>query len=327
MLAWFAWWSALPPAAGSAVMATGIISVGLHLIGHETLSLVALVLALAAWLGLAADFTVRLLRTPARWTAEADTPPALTAVAATTVLGTRLSLLGRQPLAVALLVLAAVLWLVLLPGVLRHRKRKMPGAVFLVCVATQGIAVLSGTLAHALPASPLAWVALTAFAGGLLLYGLAFARFDLAQVRTGAGDQWVAGGAMAISAVAGSKLVAAPEFTGLLHELIHALTLLVLVLDLAWYALLAVAEIRWLRPHYDVRRWATVFPLGMTAVAVLSVGDAADIPWLSTPGGVLLWISVAAWAVVLVGAARSAARAIAEARTAGNGGNGLRPPG
>ncbi|WP_223837550.1 tellurite resistance/C4-dicarboxylate transporter family protein [Streptomyces venezuelae] len=326
-MALLTWWSALPPAAGSAVMATGIISVGLHLTGHETLSRVALVLALAAWLGLAADFTVRLVRTPARWTAEADTPPALTAVAATAVLGTRLSLLGMQPVAVALLVLTAVLWLVLLPAVLRHRKRKMPGAVFLVCVATQGIAVLSGTLAHALSAGLLAWLALAAFAGGLLLYGLAFARFDLAQVRTGAGDHWVAAGAMAISAVAGSKLVAAPEFTGSLHGVLHAVTLLVLALDLAWYLILAVAEIRWFRPHYDVRRWATVFPLGMTAVAALSVADAAEIPWLTAPGQVLLWIAVAVWVVVLTGAARSAARAIAELRTAGSGGNGLRPPG
>ncbi|MEU7581504.1 tellurite resistance/C4-dicarboxylate transporter family protein [Streptomyces sp. NPDC041068] len=303
-----AWWAGLPPAAGSAVMATGIISVGLHLLGHETLSRAALALAGAAWLGLAADFAARLLFRRSRWEAEADTPPALTAVAATCVLGTRIALLGRQPLAVALLVIAAVLWLVLLPAVVRHWGRRMPGAVFLVCVATQGIAVLSGTLAVTLAKGWLSGVALAFFCLGLVLYAPAFARFDLGNVRTGAGDQWVAGGAMAISALAGAKLVAAPLFTGAWHDALRAVTLILLALDLAWYLVLSVAELRRPRPRYDVRRWATVFPMGMTAVATLSVATAADLSWLEPPGRVLLWVAVAVWLCVFVGTVRSAVR-------------------
>ncbi|MEV7196463.1 tellurite resistance/C4-dicarboxylate transporter family protein [Streptomyces sp. NPDC093510] len=302
-----AWWTGLPPAAGSAVMATGIISVGLHLLGHETLSRAALTLAAVAWTALAADFTVRLTRQRSRWEAEADTPPALTAVAATCVLGTRLSLLGRQPLAVTLLVVAAVLWPVLLPAVLRHWGHRMPGAVFLVCVATQGIAVLCGTLAAALPARGLSAVALVFFCLGLVLYAAAFARFDLANVRTGAGDQWVAGGALAISALAGAKLVASPLFTGAWHDTLRTATLIVLALDLAWYLVLLLAEARWPRPRYDVRRWATVFPMGMTAVATLSVSAAADISWLAPPGRVLLWVAVAAWLCAFAGMVRQAA--------------------
>ncbi|GHB44044.1 hypothetical protein GCM10010377_38630 [Streptomyces viridiviolaceus] len=104
-----AWWAQRPPAAGAAVMATGIVSVGPHLTGHEFLSRVALVLACAAWLGLAVNF-VSLLLHRATWITQAGTPGALTAVAATTVLGTRFSLLGRQPLAEAPPALAAVLW-------------------------------------------------------------------------------------------------------------------------------------------------------------------------------------------------------------------------
>lgn len=302
-----AWWTGLPPAAGSAVMATGIISVGLHLLGHETLSRAALAMAAVAWIALAADFTFRLARRRSRWAAEADTPPALTAVAATCVLGTRLSLLGRQPLAVTLLVIAAVLWPVLLPAVVRHWGHRMPGAVFLVCVATQGIAVLCGALAIALPARPLSGVALGFFCLGLVLYAAAFARFDLAGLRTGAGDQWVAGGALAISALAGTKLVAAPLFTGAWHDVLRMVTLVVLALDLAWYLVLLVAEVRWPRPRYDVRRWATVFPMGMTAVATLSVSAAADLSWLREPGRVLLWIAVAAWLCAFAGMVRRAA--------------------
>ncbi|NGN69992.1 hypothetical protein G5C51_39660 [Streptomyces sp. A7024] len=297
-------WTALPPAAGSAVMATGILSVGLHLTGHEGVSRVALALTAAAWLTLAGLFAYRLLRTPARWVAEADTPPALTAVAASTVLGTRLALLGggARPVAVALLVVAALLWPVLLTAVVRHWGRRMPGAVFLVCVATQGLVVLAGTLAATLPAAWLAWPAVVIFALGLVLYGAAFSRFDLGNVRTGAGDQWVAGGALAISALAGAKLLALPQW----HDapVLRAVTLALLALDLAWYAVLLLAELRYPRPRYDVRRWATVFPMGMTAVAALSVSAAAGVDWAATVGRVLLWPAVAAWLLTCAGAVR-----------------------
>ena len=304
------WWAERPPAAGAAVMATGIISVGLSLTGYETLSRIALVLAGAAWLALAADFVARLVRDRARWLAEAGTPGALTAVAATTVLGTRLSALGWLGPAEALLALAAVLWPGLLIVVVRHWRRRMPGAVFLGCVATQGLAVLGATLAAAVGTEWLAHAALVLFWLGIVLYGVALLRFDLRQVTTGAGDHWVAGGALAISALAGSKLVAAHHANPYLwndddNGVLRAVTTALLVLDLAWYFVLFAAELGWPRPHYDVRRWSTVFPMGMTAVATLSVGTVLGVGWLSGPGQALLWIAVAVWLAVAAGAVGS----------------------
>lgn len=186
------WWAELSPAAGAAVMAAGIISAGLHLIGRSALSLAALAVSAALWLVLAADFTARLVGDRRRFRAEADTPAALTAVAATTVLGARLSLLGWQAVAAALLALAAALWPGLLLAVLRHWGRRMPGAAFLVCVATQGLAVLAGTLAGATGHDWLGRAALAAFCLGLLLYAEALLRFDFREVVSGAGDHWVA---------------------------------------------------------------------------------------------------------------------------------------
>ena len=95
-------------------------------------------------------------------------------------------------------------------------------------------------------------------------------------------------------------------------------TVALLVLDLAWYAVLLVAEFVRPRPRYDARRWATVFPMGMTAVATLSVAADVDVPWLETPGEVLLWISVAAWSAVAAGAGGAAvcAQAAGAARMA-----------
>ncbi|MER5557407.1 MULTISPECIES: tellurite resistance/C4-dicarboxylate transporter family protein [unclassified Streptomyces] len=299
------WWAELPPAAGAAVMATAIISVGLHLTGHEGLSRVALALAAALWLLLAGDFLTRLARDRDRWSGEADTPPALTAVAATTVLGTRLSALGWQSAAAALLALAAALWPVLLIAVVRHWQRRMPGAAFLVCVATQGLGVLAATLSLADGVAWLGWAALVAFGAGLVLYGEALVRFDVREVRVGAGDQWIGGGALAISAVTASKLALCPLWTGAAHTALRTAALVLLGLNLTACGLLLAAEAYRPRPRYDIRRWSTVFPVGMTAAAALFTSDATGIGALHTLGAVVLAIAVAAWLLALAGFVRT----------------------
>ncbi|MFI8949287.1 tellurite resistance/C4-dicarboxylate transporter family protein [Streptomyces sp. NPDC053750] len=306
-----AWWAQRPPAAGAAVMATAIVSVGLHLTGHEILSRIALLLACAAWLTLAANFVYLLLAERVQWVTRAGTPGALTAIAATTVLGTRFSLLGWWLLAAALLALAALLWPGLLLLVVRHWGRRMPGAVFLGCVATEGLAVLGATLSAATSTAWLAHASLVPFWLGIVLYLIALFRFDLRQVARGSGDHWVAGGALAISALAGAKLLAAAG-TGMYlwnaddHAVLHDVTVFLLALDLAWYVVLLAGEIVWPRIRYDVRRWSTVFPLGMTAAATLSVAAVVDAPWLDAPGRALVWIAVAAWLAVAAGAVVSA---------------------
>ncbi|MEV0246938.1 tellurite resistance/C4-dicarboxylate transporter family protein [Nocardia sp. NPDC050712] len=289
------WWRELPPAAGSFVMATGIISVGLHLAHADLASRVGLGIAVAGWVVLAADFADRLLWHRSRWETEAATAPALTGVAATTVLGTRLSLAGAQGLAVLLLVIALAAWPVLLVLVIRQWNRRMPGAAFLVCVSTQGLAVLTATLAQAGAGDWLMPVALVFFCLGIPLYAAAFTHFDLGQIWRGAGDQWVAAGALAISALAASKLVAWPHWTGVPHTVLRVVTLVLLGLCLVGYVILLAAEVIDRRPGYNIRRWATVFPLGMTAVASLSTAAALDIPGLHTLGIVLLVIAVAVW--------------------------------
>ncbi len=288
-------------------MATGILSVGLQMTGHEPLSLAVLALACVAWLALAADFVVRLLRERPRWVEEAGTPGALTGVAATSVLGTRFSALGWQLVAEVALALAVVLWPWLLVLVVRNSPRPMPGSVFLCCVATEGLAVLGASVAKAEAAAWLAHTALVFFWLGLVLYLFALSRFDLRQVLEGQGDQWVAGGALAICAVAGAKLVAVGNAGQYLWNeddrgVLHTVTLALLAFDLAWYAVLLVAELARPRLGYDVRRWSTIFPMGMTAAAMLSVASALHAPELKVPGEALLWLAVAAWVAVAAGA-------------------------
>ncbi|MFJ7020697.1 tellurite resistance/C4-dicarboxylate transporter family protein [Streptomyces sp. NPDC101117] len=304
-----AWWSRRPPAAGASVMATGILSVALHQTGHAILSRIALALACVAWLALACDFLARLLWHRSAWVRAAVTPVSLCAVAATAVLGTRFAAAGRQSLAEALLALAFALWPGLLYVVVRHWRHGMPGSVFLGCVATQGLAVLAATLAATAEVAWLAHAALVLFWLGLLLYAVAWTRFDRREVVRGPGDHWVAGGALAISALAGARLLAADgpvpdlwnddDFTAL-----RTVTYALVALDMAWFVVLLVAEIARPRPRYDVRRWSTVFPMGMSAAAMLSVSATLDVPWLEVPGEVLLWIAVAVWVAVAAGAVR-----------------------
>ncbi|WP_432055063.1 tellurite resistance/C4-dicarboxylate transporter family protein [Streptomyces sp. bgisy022] len=306
-----AWWAQRSPAAGAAVMATGIVSVALRLAGYEVLSRVTVVLACAAWLGLAAEFVLRLVRERERWVAEAATPGALTAVAATTVIGTGFAALDLLRLAGAMLALATVLWPVLLVLVVSRWQPRMPGAVFLCCVATEGLALLGATLAAAESAAWLARAAMVLFWFGLVLYALALFHFDWRQVFEGAGDHWIAGGALAISGLAGARLLTAdsPQLY-LWNEdgsgVLRFATVSLLVLDLAWYVVLLVAEIVRPRLGYDTRRWSTVFPLGMTAAATLTASAAVGAPWLKHLGHVLVWVAVAVWLVVAAGAVGSA---------------------
>ncbi|MEU6317072.1 tellurite resistance/C4-dicarboxylate transporter family protein [Streptomyces sp. NPDC047009] len=304
------WWTQRPPATGAAVMATGILSVGLHLTGYGVLSRIALALTAAAWLGLVVDVGVRVLWERDRWAQQALTAAALASVAATATLGTGVSMQGGRPLAEALLALAFVLWVGLLLPVALRWERPMPGAVFLGCVATQGVAVLAALLGATVGTAWLVHTALVLFWLGLVFYLIGLRCFDLRQTATGAGDHWIAGGALAISALAGSRLVAAGHSGRYLwsnddKNVLRAVTLALLVLALVFYCVLAAAELLRPRLRYDTRRWSTVFPLGMTAVASLSVAATRGVSWLRGLGEVLLWIAVAVWCVVLAGAVSS----------------------
>ncbi|MBB6421296.1 hypothetical protein [Streptomyces sp. AK010] len=278
------WWATY-------ALATGIVSVGLDSAEYDVLSRIALGLACAAWLVAAAGLAQR---RHGAWRAE--TPAALTTVAATAVLGTGFSAAGLQALAEALLALAMLLWAVLLTAEAQGRR----GTVFLRCVATEGLAVLGATLAAADSAAWLAHAALVLFWLGLALYCFALFRFQPRQVEEGRGDHWLAAGALAVSSLAGAKLLSADSSRLYLWNeentsTLRTTTVTLLVLALIACVALLVAELFWPRHDYDVRRWATVFAAVVTAAATLAVAAALDVAWLDAAGEVLLWIAVAAW--------------------------------
>ncbi|MFM1725298.1 tellurite resistance/C4-dicarboxylate transporter family protein [Rhodococcus sp. PAM 2766] len=308
--------TAIPAGAGAAAMSTGIVSVALHLTGFEWFSRFWLIVGGLVWVLLVVVFVGRLFDDRARWANEADTPPALTGVAATCVLGARCVLLDWNHVGWVALGIALVAWTVLIPAVVRHWASPTVGVHFLLCVSTQGLAVLGASLAVAASAHWLVGPALVAFMLGLFFYLIVLIRFSYDQFRVGAGDHWVFGGGLAISALAAGKLAPASVAAGWpegVHDAIRIAGVVIVCIVLIDYVVLVISEIRWPRLQYDVRRWSTAFPMGMTAAASLTVAVSSDADWLRPIGEVLVWPAVVVCLVLLVGSGRHLA---AEARPA-----------
>jgi tellurite resistance protein TehA-like permease len=290
------------PELGAVVMGTGIVSVALSLDGAETLSRILLALAAGIWLGLAVLVPARAVSHPARLRVEARTPPALSWVAGTGVVGARVVLLGWTGVGAVLLVVAALVWAWLIGGVLADWRTPTVGASLLLTVATQSLAVLAAAVALRTHASWLEFAALVPFGLGLASYAWVMARFDLHQLAVGRGDHWITGGALAISTLVAANLVAAARALGVLgsgHGALEVLAVALWVASMVWLPVLLVAEALRPRLSYDVRRWSTVFPLGMYAACSFAVGNVAGAGAITSFARVWVWVAFVVWATVL----------------------------
>ena len=300
---------AIPPASGAVVMGSGIVSIDLHSAHQPLLSAIMLWFAAGVWLLLAVMLGMRLAYQRDRFEREASSPAAFTGVAGTAVLGTRLALQDCHGAAAALLAVSGVVWALLVVPVLRHWKTPTVGVSFVLVVATEGLAVLGATLAVSYHAGWLVSAAVAALVLGLAFYVFTAARFDWRDLVTGRGDQWVAGGALAISALAAGKITdAAPalgQFGGQ-HSALSTGTLVLWCLAMAWLGPLATAEIVRPRLTYDVRRWATVFPLGMYAACSFATGQVTGITGITGFGQVWTWVAFTASLLALAGLFRHA---------------------
>ena len=292
-----------PPAAGAEVMGTGIVSMALSLDGDETLSRILLAIAGVTWLMLAAVVVVRGWCVRARFRAELRTPAAFTSVAGTAVLGTRLAMLGWEWAGIAALAIAVIVWALLLGPVLAHWKTPTDGSSLVLIVATESLAVLAATLSVTERTEWLLVIALVPFVLGLAFYVFVIARFDLGQLTVGYGDHWITGGALAISTLAAGRLVGGAKGLAILgggSGVLKDVALALWVLTMLWLPVLVVAEITHRRVRYDVRRWSTVFPVGMYAACSFVVGAALGAGGITAFARVWVWIAFGVWAVVLV---------------------------
>jgi len=298
---------AIPPASGAVVMGSGIVSIDLYSDHQLVLSAILLWFAAGVWLLLAVMLGMRLAYQHDRFVLEASSPAAFTGVAGTAVLGTRLAMQDYRAAAAALLAVSGVGWVLLLTPVLRHWKTPTAGISFLLSVATEGLAVLGATLAVSYRAGWLVSVSVAALVLGLACYVFTAARFDLRELVTGRGDHWVAGGALAIAALAAGKVTEAAgtlgQFSGQ-HSALSTGTLVLWCLAMAWLLPLVTAEILRPRLGYDIRRWATVFPVGMYAACSFTTGQVSGITGITGFARVWTWVAFAGCLLALAGLLR-----------------------
>ncbi|TFB67134.1 tellurite resistance protein permease [Cryobacterium sp. Hz7] len=327
----------MPPGYFALVMATGIISVGMHLIGVQTLSFILMVVCAAAYLILVALTGWRLIAYPAAFLADMHDPHRgfqfFTFVAGTNVLAARLAIEGWFGLATVLLGVSGITWLLLgyaLPwfAVLGRSVRPVLNAAngtwFIWVVASQSVAVVAASLepvsgdARAL----LAVLAILSWSVGIFLYGAAGVfvslRLVLYDIRPEQLDPpyWVSMGACAITVLAGARIVEmadAPMVTAT-RGLVAGVSVMFWAFA-TWLIPVLIAVGFWRHVthrvplRYEATLWSIAFPVGMYAVAGIYLGQADDLPLVGQIGTVSLWVALVVWLVMFTAMVRQPLRA------------------
>ncbi len=288
-------------------MGTGIVSIALSSDSQETLSRIWLALATAEWLALALLAAGALARDPHRLLRLARSPASLTSVAATAVLGASLHAAGATFVPAALLAAATVPWIAISLVFVRQRRLPRTGSSFMLTVAAQSLAVLA-----ALTAGPAdVWLTLAAIALaalGLIAYPFVLVRFDPHELLAGAGDQWVAGGALAISSLAICEIALAASRQPAIHAIgatVGDVGAVIWIASVLWLPPLLIAEVRSPRVHYQLRRWSTLFPVGMYAASGFAVARVSGLQPAGSFARFWLWGAVALSIILFVGLVRS----------------------
>ncbi len=322
----------LPPNIFAVVMATGIVSLGLNGAGYRPMAHALFWLNVGLYAVLGVLLISRVVRYRVNLAADlrshAKAPGFFTLVAAPCVLGSQcVLLLDAGTAGLVLWIVGIVFWLVLsyamIPGLMEWSAKPKPeeglnGAWLLIVVGTQAISVLACLLASALaadaPEVPL-FVALAFWLVGSMLYiwliALIFHRILFLPLPPGelTPPYWINMGAMAISTLAGVRLVGEAGRMPLLTELLpflKGMTLLFWATGTWWIPiLLALGVWRHLVKRvpltYEHGFWAAVFPLGMYTVCTQNLIQVFHLPFLGPIASVFVWIALAAWGLTLAG--------------------------
>ncbi|MFX4285637.1 tellurite resistance/C4-dicarboxylate transporter family protein [Janibacter sp. G349] len=312
----------LPPGAFAFVMATGIVSIGLDQQGLHLPSLVLLVIAGGAWIVLLVALAARLVAYRGRVITDLRDPRKAfgfyTIIAGTGVVAVRLLDLDHTVSAVLLAVAApvglllsyAVPWAAVLSRRERPALAEANGTWFIWVVASQSVATTAAGLEPLVGRgqSELAVLAVCAWSVGIVLYAacavLVALRLTLypLDVHELSPPYWVSMGAVAISIVAGAKIVEMDSTP--IVDATGGLIAGLVVLCWAWATwlipvLFAVGVwrhvIHRIPLRYESTWWSIVFPLGMYAVAGMYLGRADELPLVEQIGASWLWVAVVAW--------------------------------
>lgn len=326
----------LSPAYFAMVMATGIVSLSAHMLGMPRLATALFWLNVTAYFVISVLTLLRLIwfrRLVFRDLVDHQRGPGFfTAVAGSCVLGGQSILLSANYHAALLLwILAIVLWVLLTYTIftaftIKENKPELhegiTGAWLLAVVATQAVAVLSALMS-------LHWgqpyrlminfFALSMWLWGGMLYiwmiSLIFYRYTFFRFSPGdlTPPYWINMGAMAISTLAGARLIVnAPDapFLRSLLPFLKGFTVFYWATGTWWIPMLAIlATWRYIVKRfplkYDPLYWGSVFPLGMYTACTFQMARAIELDFLLAIPHVFFYVALAAWAAVFAGLCRT----------------------
>ena len=313
------------------VMATGIISIACYFLELKTLALTLLPINIIAFVVLWFLLLLRLILFFPRVMEDINNhvrgPGFFTVVAGTSVLGSQLLIVVNQVrIAAVLWLFALLLWVVIMytfftAMTVRENKPSIEsglnGAWLLAVVATQSISVLGTLLAgdYGGYREPILFFTFCMFLLGCMLYipliTLIFYRFTFVNVTTASltPPYWINMGAVAITTLAGARLIiAAPQWTLLADALpfLKGFTLFFWAAGTWWIPLLFILGYwrhvyRRFPLRYDPQYWGMVFPFGMYTVCTFQLSKAISFPPLLIIPRYFIYLALAGWLVVSLG--------------------------
>ena len=311
------------------VMATGIIAIAAKQQKIDWLADSFYAVAAASYAVLTVLVVIRLVAYPQRLIADLTSHAKgfgfLTIVAGTNVLASASALIhGWWTLAEVLWWCSLPLYVVLvyttlISDVLRRDKPALGAGVngswFLLTVATESVAVFGALLLGHDPSDFLAFICIAAFCLGLVLYlivmTMVFLRWTFQPLEPTEADPpaWVAAGAVAITVLAGSNLLAARAVSARIDRLgplIEGLVTLAWATATFWFpVMVAIGVWRHMVHHVPLRYhpsyWALVFPLGMYGAATFKMRAVIKLEQLEWAPKITLAVALAACATAFAG--------------------------